>query len=850
MPHPSNELEDDVLRVRAALTAIDTAVVAKADLVAGKVPAAQLPAFVDDVIEAANFAALPATGEGGKIYVTLDSEKTYRWGGSAYVEISPAPGSTDEVVEGAVNLYFTAARARAAQQIATNSALGLVKVGNGLTVAGDGTLAISGSSQAFTELVLPVTSNGQTLFTVTGGYTAGAIQVLLNGVELLNGDDYAATNGTSITLAAGVNTTDTLFMRRWATFQVADAVTVASLASQAVMEAGSSATVAAMSPLRVAQAIAALAYKPPAAVLADVGKVLTVTAAGTYGIRTPRGTGGAAQTASITLTASSAAVQRVVPSTHGVSVTFPDATTLSPGGVLHMIANAGGYDVALRNNAGVVQGYAKPGTTVSAGLVDNTSAAGVWVLTSASTMGVEASGELSFALSPGSSGTIRLRGAVPVDSSRDLLLFHGDARLYAVVWDAASGAFGTPVLVRSATFSSTLRCLAIKSATDQVLVVSCDASTGLQAVALSLTGAAITVNTAATATLAGNFLLPQDLIAVAGQGFAFAYSRDTTSNGVRAITVSGTTVAIGAEATLGGNSYNGSNPVTLLDAGGGKLLAFSSNPGLIVNPYTMAGTTLTPGTQASASSNGQSYSVRALASGRWALIYQNSGVYGALLSLAGTVASVGTPVLLGSGATSMPVVYAKGSQVIVCGDANGSPFFANVLTDNAGTAVAGTAITRDGSANTAMLGSDADSVWLINSGTSSAAGRGYRIGISGNNPVVLNAVQINSAAPDTGGIPIPAANSPGVPDNTQYGRQLINPAVLQGSLASFCVDGAERALMWRCSGGAFSVEPRPVGAILPNITTTNQYCRIGLNAQWAGAQSSTTTVLVQKLKVA
>ena len=54
----------------------------------GKVPASQLPSFVDDVIEAANFAALPAEGEGGKIYVTLDDNKTYRWGGTTYVIIS------------------------------------------------------------------------------------------------------------------------------------------------------------------------------------------------------------------------------------------------------------------------------------------------------------------------------------------------------------------------------------------------------------------------------------------------------------------------------------------------------------------------------------------------------------------------------------------------------------------------------------------------------------------------------------------------------------------------------------------------------------------------------------------
>jgi hypothetical protein len=54
----------------------------------GKVPSSQLPSYVDDVIEAANFAALPAEGEAGKIYVTLNDNKTYRWGGSAYAEIS------------------------------------------------------------------------------------------------------------------------------------------------------------------------------------------------------------------------------------------------------------------------------------------------------------------------------------------------------------------------------------------------------------------------------------------------------------------------------------------------------------------------------------------------------------------------------------------------------------------------------------------------------------------------------------------------------------------------------------------------------------------------------------------
>lgn len=56
----------------------------------GKVPESQLPSYVDDVLEYNNKAAFPATGESGKIYVAKDTNLTYRWSGSAYVEISPS----------------------------------------------------------------------------------------------------------------------------------------------------------------------------------------------------------------------------------------------------------------------------------------------------------------------------------------------------------------------------------------------------------------------------------------------------------------------------------------------------------------------------------------------------------------------------------------------------------------------------------------------------------------------------------------------------------------------------------------------------------------------------------------
>lgn len=54
----------------------------------GKVPSSQLPSFVDDVLEYDKQSSFPTTGEAGKIYIAQDTNKTYRWSGSAYVEIS------------------------------------------------------------------------------------------------------------------------------------------------------------------------------------------------------------------------------------------------------------------------------------------------------------------------------------------------------------------------------------------------------------------------------------------------------------------------------------------------------------------------------------------------------------------------------------------------------------------------------------------------------------------------------------------------------------------------------------------------------------------------------------------
>lgn len=85
-----NKLETSLKGAKSGLAELDAN---------GKVPAAQLPSYVDDVIEAyksgadfyedsAHTASKKITGETGKIYVDLHTNVTYRWSGTAYVEIS------------------------------------------------------------------------------------------------------------------------------------------------------------------------------------------------------------------------------------------------------------------------------------------------------------------------------------------------------------------------------------------------------------------------------------------------------------------------------------------------------------------------------------------------------------------------------------------------------------------------------------------------------------------------------------------------------------------------------------------------------------------------------------------
>lgn len=93
LPYVADELTAALIISALGYTPVDSSTVGVADGVAsldstGKVPAAQLPSFVDDVIEVEGIDNAPTIGETDKIYVDTLTGRTYRWSGTSYVEIS------------------------------------------------------------------------------------------------------------------------------------------------------------------------------------------------------------------------------------------------------------------------------------------------------------------------------------------------------------------------------------------------------------------------------------------------------------------------------------------------------------------------------------------------------------------------------------------------------------------------------------------------------------------------------------------------------------------------------------------------------------------------------------------
>ena len=148
----------------------------------GTVPSSQLPSYVDDVLEYETLSKFPENGESGKIYVALDTNLTYRWSGTQYVEISAslALGETsstayagDKGKANADNISALTTRVTAIEGKGGNYVLKTTTV-NGHALSSNVTVTKSdvelGNVANTGDSATPV-ANGTTKFTTGGAFT-------------------------------------------------------------------------------------------------------------------------------------------------------------------------------------------------------------------------------------------------------------------------------------------------------------------------------------------------------------------------------------------------------------------------------------------------------------------------------------------------------------------------------------------------------------------------------------------------------------------------------------------------------------------------------------------------------
>lgn len=153
----------------------------------GKVPSSQLPSYVDDVLEYTAKSSFPTTGETGKIYVDTTTNLTYRWSGSAYVEISPslALGTTSSTAYRGDYGNTAYSHATDSSRLTTAQSSGLYKIAT--------------TAQGHIASVTAVAKSDITGLGIPGSDTNTHRPIQVNGTQVL-GD-----NTTALNLKAGSN---------------------------------------------------------------------------------------------------------------------------------------------------------------------------------------------------------------------------------------------------------------------------------------------------------------------------------------------------------------------------------------------------------------------------------------------------------------------------------------------------------------------------------------------------------------------------------------------------------------------------------------------------------------------
>lgn len=169
----------------------------------GKVPAAQLPSYVDDVLEYTSKSNFPTAGESDKIYVDTSTNLIYRWSGTTYVEISSSLALGNTSSTAFRGDYGEAAYTHAVTNKGKAFSSGLYKITT--NEEGHVTTTVAVQKSDITALGIPAQDTTYNAATTTAmGLMSAEDKAKLNNIEA-NANNY--TLPTASTTLGGVKTT-------------------------------------------------------------------------------------------------------------------------------------------------------------------------------------------------------------------------------------------------------------------------------------------------------------------------------------------------------------------------------------------------------------------------------------------------------------------------------------------------------------------------------------------------------------------------------------------------------------------------------------------------------------------
>lgn len=425
---------------------------------------------------------------------------------------------------------------------------------------------------------------------------------------------------------------------------------------------------------------------------------------------------GATATAPLTLTSSSATFQYLTSSFTGAIITLPDATTLSTGPSTFSLHNASAYVMVIKNSAGTLLGFIKPGTEVVCSLSDNSTAAGTWGLVGASILEVDAQGLLTYSLS-----STNYLNCISLSETKHLLTVAGTNGLLAFVYDDTTGTFGTIYTVDASNSIQAKTGMYLISSSSALLVYGYGAF--IVGVVLTVSGTTITATTSTQSTTGTMANGPIPITKVTNGAYVLSIVANNPS--IIGLAVSGGTVVWANNQTgTAGNSTTVKPLIFEMTSNEIMVLSQDTTFTPYYDSYSVGSNgSLTFLSTANINSGGTALGMmaRKLSNGKVAYVFVAGATYGGILSYTagGSVSASngGSPLISYAPSSSSIFVNVVGdSMIVVAGTSTNQG--ANVMSSSSGGVYSQqTEWSQAIGATTALLGIDSDSIYFTSTQT-------------------------------------------------------------------------------------------------------------------------------------